>query len=70
MRRARTGSQVRAAGRLAAALTNNWRGPGDGISILKPHFDVFMESAVRGWQGDNASRAKDTLEAFLAEREP
>ena len=39
-------ARIRAAGLLAAALTNNWRGPGDGTSVLKPHFDVFVESSV------------------------
>ena len=39
---------IRAAGLLAAALTNNWRGPGDGTSVLKPHFDVFVESSALG----------------------
>jgi putative hydrolase of the HAD superfamily len=41
-------ARIRAAGLLAAALTNNWRGPGDGTSILKPHFDVFVESSALG----------------------
>jgi epoxide hydrolase-like predicted phosphatase len=41
-------ARIRAAGLLAAALTNNWRGPGDGTSVLKPHFDVFVESAALG----------------------
>ncbi len=39
---------IRAEGLLTAALTNNWRGEGNGTSILKPHFDVFVESAILG----------------------
>jgi putative hydrolase of the HAD superfamily len=41
-------ARIREAGLRAAALTNNWRGEGDGTSLLKPHFDVFVESAVLG----------------------
>ncbi len=41
-------ARIRAAGLSAAALTNNWRGEGDGTSLLKAHFDVFVESAVLG----------------------
>jgi epoxide hydrolase-like predicted phosphatase len=41
-------ARIRSEGLLAAALTNNWRGEGDGTSVLKPHFDVFVESAVLG----------------------
>jgi hypothetical protein len=39
----------------------------DGADAL-PQQAFFVLSAVRGWQGDKASRVKDTLEAFLAER--
>ena len=38
--------RIRERGLLAAALTNNWVGEGDGTSVLRPHFDVFVESAV------------------------
>jgi putative hydrolase of the HAD superfamily len=40
--------RIRARGLLAAALTNNWSGEGDGTSLLRPHFDVFVESSVLG----------------------
>jgi epoxide hydrolase-like predicted phosphatase len=41
---------VRARGLVAAALTNNWGGEGDGTRALQPHFDVFIESSVLGLQ--------------------
>ncbi len=40
--------RIRERGLLAAALTNNWVGEGDGTSVLRPHFDVFVESALVG----------------------
>ena len=39
---------IRARGIVAAALTNNWGGEGDGTRALRPHFDVFVESSVVG----------------------
>ncbi len=38
--------RIRERGLLAAALTNNWAG--DGVSALRSHFDVFVESSVLG----------------------
>lgn len=40
--------RIRAAGLKAAALTNNWVSNDPGTSVLAPHFDVFIESAVVG----------------------
>lgn len=40
--------RIRSRGLLAAALTNNWIGEGDGTRVLAPHFDVFVESSVVG----------------------
>jgi putative hydrolase of the HAD superfamily len=40
--------RLRAAGRKVAALTNNWVTDGGGSELLRPHFDVFIESAVVG----------------------
>jgi len=41
---------IRAHGLKTAALTNNWAGHGvdDGTRVLRPHFDVFVESSVVG----------------------
>lgn len=38
--------RIRARGLWAAALTNNWVGDEVGTDVLKPHFDVFVESSV------------------------
>lgn len=40
--------RIRASGLKAAALTNNWVSNDPGTSVLAPHFDVFVESAVVG----------------------
>jgi epoxide hydrolase-like predicted phosphatase len=40
--------RLRAAGRKVAALTNNWVTDDGGSELLRPHFDVFIESAVVG----------------------
>lgn len=39
---------IRARGLLAGAITNNWVAEDGGTSGLRPHFDVFIESAVVG----------------------
>lgn len=39
--------RIRERGLVAAALTNNW-GEGDGTGVLRPHFDVFVESCALG----------------------
>ncbi len=39
---------IRARGLLAGAITNNWVAEDGGTSVLRPHFDVFIESAVVG----------------------
>jgi len=40
--------RIRARGLLAAALTNNWITEDAGTGVLRPHFDVFIESAAVG----------------------
>jgi epoxide hydrolase-like predicted phosphatase len=40
--------RLRAAGRKVAALTNNWVTDDGGSELLRPLFDVFIESAVVG----------------------
>jgi len=44
--------RIRASGRLAAALTNNWASEqrDDGSRALRGHFDAFFESSVLGLQ--------------------
>ena len=44
--------RIRASGRLAAALTNNWASEqrDDGTRALREHFDAFFESSVLGLQ--------------------
>ena len=39
---------IRARGLLVGAITNNWVVESGGTSVLRPHFDVFIESAVVG----------------------
>jgi len=40
--------RIRARGLAVAALTNNWITEGEGTGTLRPHFDVFVESAALG----------------------
>src|SRR5216110_3467641 len=40
--------RIAAHGLLAAALTNNWITEDAGTGVLRPHFDVFIESAAIG----------------------
>jgi epoxide hydrolase-like predicted phosphatase len=40
--------RIRARGLLTAALTNNWVTEDDGAAVLRPHFDVYVESAAEG----------------------
>ncbi|TMA33690.1 MAG: HAD family phosphatase [Deltaproteobacteria bacterium] len=40
--------RIRAHGLAAAALTNNWITEDEGTGALRPHFDVFVESAALG----------------------
>jgi len=40
--------RIRAHGLAAAALTNNWITEDGGTGALRPHFDVFLESAALG----------------------
>jgi putative hydrolase of the HAD superfamily len=40
--------RIRAAGLLAAAVTNNWVTQDEGMGVLRPFFDVYIESAVVG----------------------
>lgn len=39
---------IRGRGLLAGAITNNWVAEDGGTSVLRPHFDVFIESAAVG----------------------
>ncbi|MBI3785056.1 MAG: HAD family phosphatase [Deltaproteobacteria bacterium] len=39
---------IRRNGLRTAALTNNWIAEDGGTSLLRPHFDVFVESSVVG----------------------
>jgi putative hydrolase of the HAD superfamily len=39
---------IRAQGLATAAITNNWIAEGEGTGMLRPHFDVFVESAAVG----------------------
>jgi putative hydrolase of the HAD superfamily len=57
-------ARIRAAGLRAAALTNNWRGEGEGTSQLEPHFDVFVESAVLGIRKPDPRIYAHVLEAL------
>jgi putative hydrolase of the HAD superfamily len=40
--------RIRERGVLAGAITNNWVAEDGGTSVLRPHFDGFIESAVVG----------------------
>jgi putative hydrolase of the HAD superfamily len=40
--------RIRSGGLRAAALTNNWVGDGLGTDVLRPFFDVIVESSVVG----------------------
>jgi putative hydrolase of the HAD superfamily len=40
--------RIRVRGLVAAALTNNWVGDGEGTSVLRAHFDAFFESSLLG----------------------
>ena len=40
--------RIRVAGLLAAAVTNNWVTEDEGMGVLRPFFDVYVESAVVG----------------------
>jgi putative hydrolase of the HAD superfamily len=40
--------RIRAHGVAVGAITNNWITEDEGTGVLRPHFDVFIESAVVG----------------------
>jgi epoxide hydrolase-like predicted phosphatase len=40
--------RIRSRGLKAGAITNNWIAEDEGTRVLRPHFDVFIESAVVG----------------------
>lgn len=40
--------RIRSSGLRAGALTNNWVSEGDGMRLLAPHFDAFVESSAVG----------------------
>jgi epoxide hydrolase-like predicted phosphatase len=60
---------IRARGIVAAALTNNWGGEGDGTRALKPHFDVFVESSVVGLRKPDPRIYQHACEAIGIEPE-
>jgi len=55
--------RIRAHGLRAAALTNNWVSEENGTNGLKPHFDVFVESSVVGWQKPDPRIYRHTCDA-------
>jgi putative hydrolase of the HAD superfamily len=60
---------IRARGIVAAALTNNWGGGGDGARALRPHFDVFVESSVVGLRKPDPRIYQHACEAIGIEPE-
>jgi epoxide hydrolase-like predicted phosphatase len=60
---------IRARGIVAAALTNNWGGEGDGTRALRPHFDVFVESSVVGLRKPDPRIYQHACEAIGIEPE-
>ena len=56
--------RIRSRGLRAAALTNNWIGDGMGAEILKPLFDVFVESSVVGLRKPDPRIYQHTCDAI------
>ena len=57
-------ARIRDGGLGTAALTNNWIGEDDGSSVLRPHFDVFIESSVVGLRKPDPRIYRHTCEAI------
>jgi epoxide hydrolase-like predicted phosphatase len=55
--------RIRSHGLRAAALTNNWAGGDTGTDVLKPLFDVFVESSVVGLRKPDPQIYRHTCEA-------
>ena len=56
--------RIRCGGLRAAALTNNWVGEETGADILKPFFDVFVESSVVGLRKPDPRIYRHTCDAI------
>jgi epoxide hydrolase-like predicted phosphatase len=56
--------RIRSSGLRAAALTNNWVGDGMGAGVLKPLFDVFVESSVVGLRKPDPRIYRHTCDAI------
>ena len=56
--------RIRSSGLRAAALTNNWIGDGTGADVLKPFFDVFVESSVLGLRKPDPRIYRHTCDAI------
>ena len=56
--------RIRSSGLRAAALTNNWIGDGTGADVLKPFFDVFVESSVLGLRKPDPRIYQHTCDAI------
>jgi putative hydrolase of the HAD superfamily len=57
-------ARIRDGGLGTAALTNNWIGENDAGAILKPHFDVFIESSVVGLRKPDPRIYQHTCDAI------
>jgi len=55
--------RIRSGGLRAVALTNNWVGDEMGTDVLKPHFDVFVESSVVGLRKPDPQIYRHTCDA-------
>jgi len=56
--------RIRCGGLRAAALTNNWVADGMGADVLKPFFDVFVESSVVGLRKPDPRIYRHTCDAI------
>jgi epoxide hydrolase-like predicted phosphatase len=56
--------RIRSSGLRTAALTNNWVGDGMGADVLKPCFDVFVESSVVGLRKPDPRIYRHTCDAI------
>jgi epoxide hydrolase-like predicted phosphatase len=56
--------RIRSSGLRAAALTNNWVGDEMGTDVLKPWFDVFVESSVVGLRKPDPRIYRHTCDAI------
>lgn len=61
-------ARIRERGLATAALTNNWVAEGEeGAGALRPHFDVFVESAVVGMRKPDPRIYRYTCERLRVE---